>query len=226
MLDISTIPRFWTNAHELRALSTSLLFTFGLSACLGVNTYGYSRTLEPGEYRLLLAVEQFQTDDHGNRLRAVTPGLRMGVAEDIDAGVRLPNLGAISVDLKGELVHGAFGKALDPMASLSAFPGDGTTGLVQVPVLFSFFPGERLSLTATSGIGYGWVHGGQPTNQNTLFDFSGLPDDMLAGPVARFGLGFQVQATKRFSIGPEITMLKAIQEDRVARYYGGIGVHL
>lgn len=150
----------------------------------------------------------------------------MGIAEDFDVGARLPNLGAIALDMKGELVRGRFGVAVDPMVSISAFPGDGTAGLVQVATLLSYFPNETFSFTATPGIGHGWVHGGQPPNQNGMFDFSGMPDDMLVGPVARFGLGLQVQATRRFSFGPEVTFLAPLQDDNEPRYFAGVGMHL
>lgn len=201
-----------------------LAFTLLLTACPSPNTYGTARALDPGEYRVLIAAEAFQTDDDGHVTRAATPGIRVGMAPGVDIGLRLPSLSAFSLDTKIELARGELGVALDPSLAVAPLPEGGNASFAHMPVMVSYFIEDRFSMTLVPGIGYGHVSRGKPRAGD--WDFSGVAEEVLTGPLARLGVGLQVRITDRTSLGPEVTALMPLAGEQKMRFFGGLGVHL
>src|SRR5579863_9467795 len=117
----------------MRGLRTFGLFAIGillLSGCPNPNTYTTPRTLDPGTLQWQVAAEVIgvtynttTTDANGHATTqsqtAVAPmvpsfGVRLGLIDGLDLGVRLQNLDSLAADAKIRLLKGTFDLALDP----------------------------------------------------------------------------------------------------------------
>lgn len=203
-----------------------LLFTSGLTACSSPNTYTTARALDAGQFRVLIAVEQLETDDDDESIRAVTPGFRLGIGKGVDLGARAPNFRAIAVDAKIELGRGTFDMAFAPAFVVSPLPDEAMASFVHMPLMISHYFTDAFAVTLVPGISYGAASRGKPPHPASMYDLSGLADDVLTGPIARFGMGVLFQLSKRTTIGPEVTLFAPLEGEHSVRLYGGIGLHL
>src|SRR5580700_4105235 len=138
-----------------------------VSGCPNPNTYTTPRTLDPGKVQWQVAPEAIgvnykttngSTDANGNLVKTnaggVLPmlpsfGMRIGLADGLELGLRAPNLEPVAADAKIRLVKGSFDMALDPGLQFyfASSNGNGySTVFLHAPLLLGFNLSEKTSI--------------------------------------------------------------------------------
>jgi|HubBroStandDraft_1064217.scaffolds.fasta_scaffold01458_6 hypothetical protein len=210
-----------------------------LSGCPNPNTYTTPRTLDPGQVQWQLAPEVIgvnynatygSTDANGNLIKtnasSVLPmlptfGARIGVAEGLEIGLRVPNLEPLAGDAKIRLLKGPIDIALDPGLQLyyASVNNNGFVAFwVHAPVLVGFNLSERVSLVLSPGLAYAdnTASGVVPTGV--------AGSSAAAGFMARLGVGFDFRVSRKLAIHPEITLVRQFTgSEDLLLCVGGIG---
>jgi hypothetical protein len=211
-----------------------------LSGCPNPNTYTTPRTIDPGKVQWQVAPEVIganynaaygSTDANGNPTKTnvssvwpmlPTVGARIGVAEGLEIGLRLPNQEPLAGDVKIRLLKGPFDVALDPGLQLyyASVNGNGFAVVyVHAPVLLGINLSERVSLVLSPGLVYA-----QNTASNTTFPTGVAGSSTAAGFMARLGVGFDFRVSRKLAIHPEVTLVRQFTGSQDLLFcVGGLG---
>jgi hypothetical protein len=200
-----------------------------LAGCFNSNVYEPPRTTPPGEVSMLIALEgtswRTKQRSDGYPVYGMPPepprlyirneaypelplvGLRLGIAERVDAGLRLVNLVYPAADLKWNFLRTTrFDLAVDPGAAW----GWPIYAQAQLPLLVGLNLAEWLSVVASPGVMYG----------SGAYGYGG---DLITAPYydrtdwyGRLGGGLDVRFTPRFAVQPTVTYLRALRRQRGA----------
>lgn len=195
----------------MRILSTVVGITvaLGLFGCPNPNTYASARTIPRDDLQVLVAAEGYaMIDDDGMGgtetqfvPSAPTIGVRYGVANAADVGLRAVNLSSVAFDTKVQIARGRIDLALDPgvqwhhseirVEDEQGNRQDLTTNVfdVNVPIVAGWNLGKRASLVVSPGV--------------MLRTYLANAPDLQWFGVA--GLGLNVRATRSFAVQPQVT---------------------
>jgi hypothetical protein len=223
----------------MRGLRTFGLFAVGtlvLSGCPNPNTYTTPRTLDPGTLQWQVAPEVIgvtynatTTDANGHATTqsqtAVAPmvpsfGVRLGLVDGLDLGVRLQNLDSLAADAKIRLLKGTFDLALDPgPQGYYATINGVSAGVVYLhaPVLLGFNIAPNTSLVLSPGL----VFSVATASVDNGSGVSGVASS--SGVWARLGFGVDFRITRRFAIHPEVTAMREFGNLDGFIFVGGVG---
>jgi hypothetical protein len=131
----------------------------------------------------------------------------------------------VAADVKIRLLKGQLDLAVDP--GLQGFyfsAGDASLGVLylHVPLLVGLNLSKAVSLVASPGFAYAIA-------TTTLDDGNGNNTQQVAGTsgiMGRLGLGVNVRLSKKFSIQPELTFMKAFQNTDALMYVFGLGFNI
>lgn len=187
-----------------------------LTGCPNPNTYGTPRTTPAGKLSHSIAVEAIgisATDGAtGEDVSATLPTaptytLRIGLADQLDMGVRASNMTMLGADLKWNFIKGdVFDMAIDPgLQFTSVTINDVSTTLyyLHAPLLFGINAGETLTIVPSVGVSYG--ASSATVEQDNASGSTGL--------MARFGVGFNIRVGRRFALHPEFTALQIVDDE-------------
>jgi hypothetical protein len=210
-----------------------------LSGCPNPNTYTTPRTLDPGKVQWQVAPEVIganykttngSTDANGNLVKTnaggVLPmlpsfGMRIGLAEGLELGLRAPNLEPIAADAKIRLLKGSFDMALDPGLQFyfASSNGNGYSAVfLHAPLLLGFNLSEKTSIVLSPGLTYATNTG------NGVIATAVTGSSAVAGFMGRLGVGVDFRVSHRFAIHPEITVLEQFTGSQdLFLVVGGVG---
>jgi hypothetical protein len=210
-----------------------------VSGCPNPNTYTTPRTLDPGKVQWQLAPEFIavnydanygSTDANGNPIKTnvtgVLPmlptfGVRTGVAEGVEIGLRLPNHEPIAIDAKFRLLKGRLDVALDPSFQLyyASIDSNGfVAAWVHAPVLLGINFSEKVSLVLSPGLAYA------ANTASGVVPVAIAGASAAAGFMARLGVGVDVRVSRRLAVHPEITLVRQFTgSEDLLLCVGGIG---
>ncbi len=201
-----------------------------LCGCPNPNTYTVPRTLDPGRVQVSVAPEVYGATFNGtggSSLSVVTPvlptvGVRIGLVDNFELGVRAPNLDSLAVDGKILLLRSTVDIALDP--GLQAFfvgSSDGSVGVFyfHLPVLVGLNLSDKLTLVASAGTVYSVATA--TVNTSDTAEQGGS----ATGVLARLGLGVDIRVTKRFALHPEVTFMKGFGDTSSLLFVAGLGLN-
>lgn len=164
-----------------------------------------------------------KTNESGFAPMVPSFGVRIGLVDGIDIGLRLQNLDSIGADGKFRLVKGRFDLALDPGLQ-GYYVSINSTGLgviyLHAPVLLGFNVSENVSIILSPGVTFSVASA-------NVANGSGVTGAATAtGFMGRLGLGFDFRVTSRFAIHPEVTVLKQFGDANGLIYVGGVGFNI
>jgi hypothetical protein len=225
-----------------------------LPGCPNPNLYTVPRTLDPGQIQVQVAPEVVglsvnyndptttgtgtgttttTTQKNFSLAFPLTPtvGLRAGLADGIELGVRAPNLDSIAGDLKLRLVKGTIDVAVDPgLQTLPIFfsvkdsNGNETSVYVvyfHVPVLVGINLSKSTSIVLSPGFVYSLTSVGVNTSGSAFSAIAGV-----GGVLGRFGGGLNIRVSKKFSIQPEVNFMRAFDDTSALFWVAGLGFNL
>jgi hypothetical protein len=191
-------------------LAISVVAVF-LAGCPSPNVYGTARTLPKGESQHTFAFERFSTIgtfSNGSETSLPTYQYRYGVSDHADIGVRIANATSLGGDIKWNLLRGDIDVAVAPGfvgTYIAASDEDDSVALgllhLQLPVLIGLRVNDKATFVLTPGAGIAVA-----TAKATSGGAGRFIGDST--PFGRVGLGFNVRATPRFAIQPELTVMK------------------
>jgi hypothetical protein len=226
--------------HSLASFGTKVaaLGALGMmcTGCPNPNTYGTPRTTPVGKLQHTVAAEGIGaaykvpevtpgTDAAGNPTTRVelvshrytlpnspTYQLRVGVADDVDIGVKFANLSSLGADVKWNFIKGdTFDMAAAPGFQVMHFSVNGV-GFTQfygnLPLLFGINVDDSVTLVPTAGVTYSASSDGVISDAASYFaPFS------QGGLWLRGGLGVNFRISPKFALQPEVTFLKNFAAD-------------
>lgn len=195
-----------------------------LLGCPNPNSYGTPRTLDPGKVQHTVSVEVFHMRAKDNSFSPYTlptlPSyqLRLGAAERVDVGFRVPNMSSVGADVKWNFLRGDIDMAVMPGVQ-GVILGKG--GVVYahggVPIGFNFSPAT--TLVVTPGLSYGFGFGTPTSGRDTAIG--------ATGAALRGSLGLAVRTGRPgkpgFTFFPEVTVLRQLHDSEVLTIIPGIG---
>jgi hypothetical protein len=128
-------------------------------------------------------------------------GVRVGVADGFEVGLRIPNLDSLAVDFKIRLLKGRFDAALDPgiQGFYTGYPDPGSPAFgvfyLQAPVLLGINISEDLSLVLSPGFAYELTTATETCGcgPESVGPFTAVWGAATAsGPMARLGAGVRL----------------------------------
>jgi hypothetical protein len=192
--------------RAVRTLTVALQAAVFLG-CADPNTYGTPRTLAPGGTQFQLSLSGMAGSAQGRT--DVSPalpsvGLRRGVADRVDFGVRVMDLSALAADLKLNFLRGPFDMAIDP--GVQAFWGDTLNppvGTLQfhLPLMLGINFDEATTLVLVPGA---------VASVSTAKEANAGPSAIAIyapGFGARMGIGLNIHTGYRISWQPEVTVV-------------------
>jgi hypothetical protein len=240
-----------TKLDRVLAAGACAAFAALLPGCPNPNLYTTPRTLDPGAVQVQVAPEMFgasftettsttATASNGTTTTTTqtTPasfllptvpsvGIRAGLADGVEIGGRIPNFDSLAADLKLRLVKGAIDVAVDPGIQfyyLAFSAGDGTSesfGVVYLhaPLLVGLNLSKSVSIVASPGFVY-TIATASVNDGSNVQQVAGT-----TGVMGRMGVGFNIRPSKKFSIQPELTFMKAFQNTDALIYVFGLGLN-
>jgi hypothetical protein len=200
-----------------------LLAATMLLGCPNPNTYGTPRTTPAGKLQHTLAAEvlhetaTFSTRDPGGMVSRETATetvpllptyqLRVGLAERVDIGVRLSNVGGLGADVKWNFVRSELvDLAVDPKLHAHtvlvwnrARPGGAV--YVHLPLMLGLNLARTVTVVAVGGPAAGLATGQRTGGPRVL-------DDAARGVALHAGLGAQLRASRGFALHPEVGAMR------------------
>lgn len=201
------------------------------TGCPNPNTYGTPRTTPVGKVQHTIAAEgiglawevpRTTTDSAGNlsttkeSFNATLPNfpsyqLRVGVADQVDVGVKLLNMSSLGADVKWNFIKGdVFDMAAVPGFQVFHFSTN-NVGFTQfygnLPLLFGINVGENVTLVPSAGVTYLLSSGEANDGSDNSAAFS------EGGLWLRGGFGINFRISPKFAMHPEITFLKNVPAD-------------
>jgi hypothetical protein len=138
--------------------------------------------------------------------------LRVGVADEVDVGVKLLNMSSLGADVKWNFIKGdTFDMAAVPGFQVFHFSVN-DAGFTQfygnLPLLFGINVGDSVTFVPSAGVTYSFSSGeasGDSDSNSAAFSEGGL---WLRG-----GVGINFRISPKFAMHPEVTFLKNIADD-------------
>jgi hypothetical protein len=215
-----------------------------LPGCPNPDLYTTPRTLDPGAVQVQVALEGIgasynststSTNANGQPVStqvsesiflpmAPTVGVRVGVADGVEVGARIPNLDSLAGDVKVRLLKGQFDLAVDPgLQGFYLSVGDASLGVMylHLPLLVGLNLSKSVTLVASPGIAYAILTGSESGGNGSQQVAGGT-----SGVIGRLGFGVNLRLAKKFSIQPELTFMKAFQNDNALIYVFGLGFNI
>jgi hypothetical protein len=196
------------------------------TGCPNPNTYGTPRTTPAGKVQHTVAAEGigFTYDRPGVNAAgeedtvtdsATLPNfpsyqIRIGVADEIDVGVKVLNMSSIGADVKWNFIKSdSFDMAAVPGFQVFHFSVN-DNGYTQfygnLPLLFGINVGDSVTLVPSAGVTYSLGSATVDSDSNSAAYSDG-------GLWLRGGIGFNFRISPKFAMHPEITFLKNIPAD-------------
>lgn len=198
------------NPRSTRPLIGLALIGAFTTGCPSPSIYGTARTIPRGTIQHTLAAEAVGAAGSGTTFvypTLPTYQMRIGLSDSVDLGLRLGNLTLPGLDVKINIVRGAFDLSLVPgVQAIYAAVGDVGGGIVylNLPLVLGFNLSRNFSLIATPGVAYGV--GGASSGSSRSSSGSSSPDSYRgSGFIPRLGVGANVRLNSTFSIQPEFT---------------------
>jgi hypothetical protein len=197
------------------------------TGCPNPNTYGTPRTTPAGRVQHTLAVEGIglkfdqpvarSDGSTGTRSDGATlPNLpsyqlRVGVADEVDIGVKVLNMSAIGADVKWNFIKGdTFDMAAVPGFQVLHYSVN-NAGFTQfygnLPLLFGINVSDAVTIVPSAGVTYSLSSGSASDNDGNSAAFS------EGGLWLRGGIGFNFRISPKFAMHPEITFLKNLPDE-------------
>ncbi|MBK8694661.1 MAG: hypothetical protein IPN17_20880 [Deltaproteobacteria bacterium] len=148
------------NLRWTRPLAGLALVGALTTGCPSPSIYGTARTIPQGTIQHTLAVEVIGAGVSGNTFvypTLPTYQMRIGLADNVDLGLRLGNLTMPGADVKINFVRGAFDLAIMPgVQAIYGAVGDVGGGILylNLPLVLGFNLSRNFSLIATAGQAY------------------------------------------------------------------------
>jgi hypothetical protein len=137
--------------------------------------------------------------------------LRIGVADEVDVGVKVLNMTSIGADVKWNFIKGdTFDMAVVPgfQAFHASVNGSGFTQFWgNLPLLFGINVSDSVTIVPAAGVTYALSSGSVTDSDDNSAAFS------EGGLWVRGGLGFNFRISPKFAMHPEITFLKNMPGD-------------
>lgn len=215
----------------MRRAFAAVLSVLPCAGCFpAANTYTSARTLPRGVIQLLLAGDSFsgpETDGNGHTTGYditppyPTPGVRIGIADNVDFGVRAPGLVSLAGDVKVQLVRGRLDLAVDPgvqfyhynyqsdsdTANTAVDDVVGNVFYLYAPLLVAYNVSRQVSLVASPGAAY-------------VF---GTGSGTGGGALGTLGLGVSLRVTPWLAIQPQVTAVSGFSSSSDLVLDEGIG---
>jgi hypothetical protein len=218
------------NVGTQNRVAAALALLTLLSGCPDPNTYGTPRTLAPGDVQLVVGIQGVAGTANGTT--AVAPGLpslgvRIGLADRLDLGIRESNFSGLSSDLKFNFLRGRFDMALDPAVQGYYYDVSGLTTPIaaaqfHLPLLLGINFDEDTALVLTPGF--------VATAATTVVAGTGADAQQTAalssGLGARLGLGLHIRTGRRLAWQPELTVFHEFNDVSSWVYVLGIGMNV
>lgn len=208
----------WTRPFAGLALVGALT-----TGCPSPSIYGTARTIPRGTIQHTLAAEVIGAGASGNTLvfpTAPTYQLRVGVADNVDLGLRLGNLTMPGADVKINLLRGAFDLAIDPgIQGMFIATSDEGVGFmyINLPIVLGFNLSRSFSLIATPGAAYAIAFGSTTSSSGSSTSATSYNG---SGFIPRLGVGANIRVSNAFSIQPEFTGYYNIDNSAVIFTFG------
>jgi hypothetical protein len=201
------------------------------TGCPNPNTYGTPRTTPVGRVQHTIAAEgiglswdQPVTTSNGTTTNttevsenATLPNfpsyqLRIGVAEELDVGVKLLNMSSIGADVKWNFIKSdSFDMAVVPGFQVFHFSVN-DNGYTQfygnLPLLFGINVGDSVTFVPSAGVTYSLGSATVDTDSDSSSNAYSNGGIWLRG-----GIGFNFRISPKFAMHPEITFLKNLPSD-------------
>lgn len=208
-------------------LVRSLLLLFGpfvLAGCPDPNMYATPRTVPAGGVAVSIAPEVVGlhgssgsgSDVSFDYPTAPTVAVRVGLADQVDIGMRAVNLSSFGADLKYNFLRTKyFDMAVDPGAQVGDLPVTPNIFLswftIPMPIGINF--DKHVSLVVTPGIMYG------------LFSVTDSDQNATAasGAIGTLGLGVDLRFARKFAMHPMVTAMRPFSESSGFVYMAGLG---
>jgi hypothetical protein len=148
-------------------------------------------------------------------------GMRIGLADGLELGLRAPNLEPAAADAKIRLLKGSFDMALDPGLQFyfASSNGNGYSAVfLHAPLLLGFNLSEKTSIVLSPGLVYA-------QNTGSAVVATGITgSSAVAGFMGQLGVGVDFRVSHRFAIHPEITVLQQFTGSQdLLLLVGGVG---
>jgi hypothetical protein len=224
-------------SHRLLALPCAGFLAL-LTGCPNPDLYTTPRTLNPGAVQWQVAPEfiyasyNVTTSANGtsttNSASVASPmiptvAVRVGVADGVEIGARVPNLDSLGVDGKFRLLKGSFDLAIDPGVQ-GYYISVNNVGLgvlyLHVPLLMGLNLSDTTTLVATPGFVYSVVTASESGSNGV----SGAAT--ASGVMGRLGLGLDVRVSKKLAIHPEVTVMHQFSDQNALLVVGGFGFNI
>ncbi|MBP6832919.1 MAG: hypothetical protein KA978_19180 [Deltaproteobacteria bacterium] len=200
------------NLRWTRPLAGLALVGALTTGCPSPSIYGTARTIPQGTIQHTLAAEVIGAAGSGATFvypTLPTYQMRIGLADNVDLGLRLGNLTMPGADVKINFVRGAFDLAIMPgVQAIYGAVGDVGGGILylNLPLVLGFNLSRNFSLIATPGVAYGYAGGSDGSRSSSSGGSS--PDTYRgSGFIPRLGVGANIRLNNTFSIQPEFTGL-------------------
>jgi hypothetical protein len=227
---VPTICRSRVLSRDMTWLRCSVLAAFlvALAACPNPNTYTSARTLRAGDAQVLVAAEGYagmsrnvETDKLETDVLPSLPtiGVRYGLADSTEIGLRAVNLMSLAADTKVQLRRGDLDLALDPGLQWFGASGDISSGGssepfamhvfdLHVPLLLGFNINQSASLVVSPGVTFR----------------TAISDGVATQWFGVAGVGLNVRVTPHFAIQPQVTMMWTPDEADSGAAVAGLGM--
>ena len=210
------------NLRWTRPLTGLALVGALTTGCPSPSIYGTARTIPRGTVQHTLAAEVIGAGVSGSTVvfpTAPTYQLRIGVADNVDLGLRLGNLTMPGMDVKINLLRGAFDLALDPgIQGMFIATSDEGAGFMylNLPAVLGFNLSRNFSLIATPGFAYAVAFGTtrSSTSSTSATTYNG------SGFIPRLGIGANIRISNAFALQPEFTGYYNIDNSAVIFTFG------
>ncbi len=211
------------NLRWTRPLTGLALVGALTTGCPSPSIYGTARTIPRGTIQHTLAAEVIGAGVSGSTVvfpTAPTYQLRIGVADNVDLGLRLGNLTMPGMDVKINLLRGAFDLAIDPgIQGMFIATSDEGVGFMylNLPAVLGFNLSRNFSLIATPGFAYAVAFGSTRSSSSsstsaTTYNGSGF--------IPRLGLGANIRISNAFALQPEFTGYYNVDNSAVIFTFG------
>jgi hypothetical protein len=210
------------NLRWTRPLTGLALVGALTTGCPSPSIYGTARTIPRGTIQHTLAAEVIGAGVSGSTVvfpTAPTYQLRIGVADNVDLGLRLGNLTMPGMDVKINLLRGAFDLAIDPgIQGMFIATSDEGVGFMylNLPAVLGFNLSRNFSLIATPGFAYAVAFGStrSSTSSTSATTYNG------SGFIPRLGIGANIRISNAFALQPEFTGYYNVDNSAVIFTFG------
>jgi hypothetical protein len=226
------------NALRLAALVATPVALVVLTGCPNPNTYGTPRTVPAGKVQMVASLEGVgvSTSSQSSTVNGATTtvagesfyaptapsvGVRIGLTDSLDLGLRLSELSSLQADAKFNfLKSNVFDMAVAPGLQGAYVSAGGTSlGLVYInlPLILGINFSHAATLVLTPGFTYAVATASVADGSGTGAFANG------SAPLIRMGVGFNIRIGNQFALQPEVTALKGFNDLGALYWNFGLG---